>query len=56
MLYSAVQFADKTGMCGDRVQDEDAQEVGNSWVNAVCACMVALIITWLYPEYSGLTL
>jgi hypothetical protein len=41
MLYSARPFADKPGMCGYRMQDEDEQEVGNSGVNAVCPCAVS---------------
>ena len=43
MLYSSRPFADKPGMCGYRMQDEEEQEVGNSGVIAVCPCMVSLI-------------
>lgn len=43
MLYSARPFADKAGMCGYRMQDEDEQEIGNSGVNTVFPCVVLLI-------------
>ena len=46
MLYSALPFADETGMCGDRLKDEDEQEVGNSGVKTVCQCVVSLITSF----------
>jgi len=46
MLYSAGPFADKSGMCGYHMQDEDEKEVGNGGVNTVCPCVVSFITSF----------